>query len=401
MSLADVCAFLILVGLTAYIALAGADFGAPLWAALARGKDAEAIRNHTHEGMAPVWEANHVWLIFVFVVTWTAFPVVFGSVMSTLAVPLFIAAIGIIVRGTSYVVSSIKETRATGIVFALSSVITPFALGAALGGIAAGEVPIGNAQGDLFSSWLNPTSILVGVLAVALSAYLSAVYLAGDGARRGAHELAEAFRRRGLAAGALAGAIALGGLAVLSADADDLYEGLNSGAGLAAVIISGLAGIGTITLLYKRRFEPARFGAVLAVAAIVVGWAIAQSPDVIPGQPIDQAAASHSTLVALLISIGAGLLVLIPSLVLLFGLVLKGRFDDEPEEITEVDVPAGGGRKPRAAVVVALGVIGVPLTVFSNGGLLLGLGVIFMLVFTVAAFLLLADDPASPPAPSA
>src|ERR671923_458846 len=163
MELADVPAILILVGLAAYIVFAGADFGAGIWYLLAGpGAGGRPIRDFTYHAMAPVWEANHVWLIFVLVVTWTAFPTAFGSIASTLALPLFIAAVGIILRGTAYALRSgaapDRETEgATGLVFGVSSILTPFALRTVICGIAAGEVPVGNAEGDLFSSWLNPT----------------------------------------------------------------------------------------------------------------------------------------------------------------------------------------------------------------------------------------------------
>ena len=196
MELADVPAILILIGVAAYIVFAGADFGAGLWYLLAGpGPRGRPIRDFSYHAMAPVWEANHVWLIFVLVVTWTAYPTAFGSIMSTLAVPLFIAAVGIILRGTAYALRSgaapDRETEgATGFVFGASSILTPFALGTAIGGIAAGEVPVGNAEGDLWTSWLNPTSITIGVLAVVTSGYLAAVYLAGDAERNAEPELA-------------------------------------------------------------------------------------------------------------------------------------------------------------------------------------------------------------------
>src|SRR6476646_5043067 len=123
--------------------------------------------------MAPVWEANHVWLIFVLTVAWTAYPSAFGSIASTLTFPLFIAAVGIIFRGTAYALrsgaSTMRELSAIDTTFALSSILTPFALGAAVGGIASLRVPVGNAAGDLVTSWLNPTSITIGVIAVATS----------------------------------------------------------------------------------------------------------------------------------------------------------------------------------------------------------------------------------------
>ena len=226
-----------LAGLAAYVVLAGADFGAGIWHMLPAGRRAAAVREHTHRSMSAVWEANHVWLIFVLVVCWTAYPVAFGSIASTLAVPLLIASLGIIVRGIAYAMRSATEPGSeellVGGVFALSSLLTPFALGAAIGGIASGRVPVGNAAGDMWSSWLNPTSILVGMLAVATAAYLAAVYLAADAARLDDRDLAEAFRVRALAAGVLAGALALGGLGALAADAEPLFDDLVGGAGAA------------------------------------------------------------------------------------------------------------------------------------------------------------------------
>src|SRR5438552_1624125 len=142
----------ILVGLAAYAVLAGADFGAGIWVLLSQRRDQE-LRDHARHAMGPVWEANHVWLIFVLVVCWTAYPVAFGSIMSTLSTPLFVAAIGIILRGASYALrgqlDAAPQRRLIESVFALSSVLTPFALGTVVGGIASGRVPVGNARGDL------------------------------------------------------------------------------------------------------------------------------------------------------------------------------------------------------------------------------------------------------------
>src|ERR671926_241273 len=185
MVLADVLMGIILVGLVLYVVLGGADFGAPLWQVTAgRGPHADEVREHAHASMAPVWEANHVWLIFVLTVLWTAFPTVFGSIASTLSIPLFAAGVGIIIRGAAYALrTAVSTPRQIGLVdtmSAASSVLTPLALGMAVGGIASLRVPVGNAAGSDVSSWLNPTSAAIGVLAVAMSAYLSAVFLCGD-----------------------------------------------------------------------------------------------------------------------------------------------------------------------------------------------------------------------------
>src|SRR5262249_15674014 len=157
--------------------------------------------------------ANHVWLIFVITVFWTAYPKAFGSIASTLAIPLFIALIGIVFRGAAYALRSgaTTEREAGGIdtIFAISSILLPFALGAAIGAIATDRVPVGNAAGHLGSSWLNPTSIFIGVLAVAVCAYLAAVYLAADAAHDGDAALEQQFRLRALGSGVVAGAIAL------------------------------------------------------------------------------------------------------------------------------------------------------------------------------------------------
>jgi cytochrome d ubiquinol oxidase subunit II len=387
MALAEVPAVLILVGLAAYVVFAGADFGAGLWYLLAGpGRPGRATRDFSYHAMAPVWEANHVWLIFVLVVAWTAYPTAFGSIASTLALPLFLAAVGIILRGTAYALRSgapqDRETEgATGFVFGASSILTPLALGAAVGAIASGRVPVGNAEGDLVTSWLNATSLLIGALAVATAGYLAAVYLAGDAVREGKPELARAFRVRALAMGLVAGALAVGGLVVLREDARPLFDGLTSGAGLAAVILSALAGLVTLALVRAARYEPARFSAALAVAAIVAGWGIAQSPDLLPGLTIEDAAAGRSTLWALLISIAAGLVILVPSLALLYGLVLRGRFDLGAPAGQEPPQPqATRGARGLAAAAVTLLVAGVALTLFADG-IALAIGVLSLVGF--------------------
>ena len=381
MALAEVPAVLILAGLAAYVVFAGADFGAGLWYLLAGpGRRGRAIRDFSYHAMAPVWEANHVWLIFVLVVAWTAYPTAFGSIASTLAFPLFVAAVGIILRGTAYALRSgapqDRETEGvTGFVFGVSSILTPLALGAAVGAIASGRVPVGNAEGDLVASWLNATSLLIGALAVATAGYLAAVYLAGDAARAGAAQLARAFRVRALAMGLVAGALAVGGLVVLREDARPLFDGLTSGAGLAAVLLSALAGLATLGLVRAGRYEPARFSAALAVAAIVAGWGIAQSPVLLPGLTIEDAAAGRSTLWALLISIAAGLVILLPSLALLYGLVLRGRFDVGGAAGPEPPQPrAARGARGLAAGAGTLFVVGTVLTLFADDfGLAIGL----------------------------
>jgi len=336
--LPDLTAGVALLALTAYVVLGGADFGAGFWDLTAGGAERGApVRAMIKRAMSPVWEANHVWLIFLLVVLWTGFPEAFGSITSTLAIPLFVAALGIVLRGGAFALkgeaATIAEARALGATFALASVIVPFFLGAAAGAIAAGEVPVGNAGGDEWSSWTQSTSILVGALAVAAGAHLAAVFLGADARRAGEADLVHAFRARALGSGVVAGALAIAGLLVVRSDVPGLYDHLTSGAGLACVLASGAAGLVTLWLEWRERFEPARYTAAAAVAAIVAGWAVAQEPYLLPPDlTVHGAAAPDATLVALLVATGLGMLILIPALAWLFRLALSGRlaYEEQP-----------------------------------------------------------------------
>ena len=399
----------VLGGLALYTALAGADFGAGFWQLFAgRGERAARIRAHAHRSMGPVWEANHVWLIFVLTVFWTSYPRAFASIASTLAVPLFIAALGIILRGAAYALragaSGAGESAVIDTIFSVSSVLTPFALGAAIGAIATGRVTVGNASGHLFSSWLNPTSIFIGMVAVANCAYLAAVYLAADAARLGDRPLEQAFRRRALGAGVVAGAVALGGIVVVNRDSHRLFHALLTGDALAAVIVSSLAGVTTLALVWRRRFDTARFGAAVAVAAIIAGWALARWPTILPGLTIDDAASGHDTLVWIVVSVLVGAAVTFPSLGLLFGLTLTGGFEgDERPAIGGIAQrpPVGPRWAARAAASCFLGGIG--LLTFADAAWAHAIGVVCLFGFILGASLAivppaLADQAGNVPA---
>jgi len=347
----------VLAGLALYTVLGGADLGAGFWQlSAARDVDGERVREFAHRAMGPVWEANHVWLIFVLTVFWTSYPKAFGSIASTLAVPLFIALLGIIFRGAAY---ALREGAATprefgriDTMFACSSILVPFALGAAVGGIATDRVPVGNAAGHLWSSWLNPTSIVIGTLAVATSAYLAAVYLAADAAHDSEQTLERRFRLRALGSGVAAGAIAIGGLVVVNADDHSLVHSLLSGRALPAVIVSGLAGLSTLLLVYRRRYELARYGASLAVAAIVAGWALSRWPTILPNLTVHEAAAGHDTLVCVVVAVLGGAVLLFPALALLFRLTLAGRFRDGEHAV--VEHPTGTRAKVNVQLLARL-----------------------------------------------
>jgi cytochrome d ubiquinol oxidase subunit II len=323
MSLAEIVLAVMWIGLTAYALLGGADFGAGMWDLLAGGAQRGAAQRRLIEhAIGPVWEANHVWLIFVLVVLWTGFPPAFGAIASTLYIPLTLAAFGVIGRGSAFAfrktVQELPLRRLFGAVFAFSSVLTPFFLGTVAGAVASGRVPPGIAAGDIWTSWLNPTSVLGGVLAVGTCAYLAAVYLCRDALLDGDHTLAEHFRRRALTTGLLVGPAAFAGIFVLRADAPHLYQGL-TGRALPLMVVSGLAGLASLVLLYRRRFTLVRVTAALAVTAVIWGWAAGQYPYMlIPELTIAAAAANSTTLQAMLIALIGGSLLLVPSLVWLF-----------------------------------------------------------------------------------
>jgi cytochrome bd ubiquinol oxidase subunit II len=386
----------ILAGITAYTVLAGADFGAGIWT-LIPGTDREQVRH----AMGPVWEANHVWLIFILVVAWTCYPVAYGSIVSTLSVPLLIAAIGIIFRGTAYALRSqiSAGVRPVENLFALSSLLTPFALGTVIGAIATGRVPVGNAAGNLVTSWLNPVSILTGVLAVAFSGYLAAVYLAADARRIPERHVVPAYRIRALLSGAVAGALAVAGLLVVRSSAPALWHGLTNGAGLAMVCVCAVAGVTTMALVWRSVFGLARASAALAVAAVIGGWAAAQRPYLLPGLTVAQAAAGRATLVATIISVAVGAAVLVPSLVLLYTLFLRGKLDivDEPvaEAATGAGVPPGpaappGLRPPAVAFTAVTAAAAVILLVFTDSAWAQGLGAVCLIACAVRVFALVA-----------
>jgi cytochrome d ubiquinol oxidase subunit II len=338
--LADLAAAVLILALTAYAVLGGADFGAGFWDLTAGGAERGArLRGLVKQSMGPVWEANHVWLIVVLVVMWTCFPRAFGPLMETLYVPLFLAAVGIIFRGAAFALrgeaATISEARLLGATFALSSLLVPFFLGCAIGAVATGQVPAEGDPSDPLGSWTNAPSIFVGLMAVAVGAYLAAVFLAGDATRMALPDLAAAFRRRALGSAVVAGAFALGGLAVVESEAPDLYDGLTSGLGLGMVIVSALVGLVTIGLIWTNRFELARFSSAAAVGAILVGLALAQRPDFLPGElSFQDAAAGDPTLIATLIALALALAVIVPSLWWLFKLKLEGRLGERFEPIT-------------------------------------------------------------------
>jgi cytochrome bd ubiquinol oxidase subunit II len=318
-------AVVLFVGVTAYAIFGGADFGAGFWDLTAGGTERGARpREVIDHSIAPVWEANHVWLIFTFVVLWTCFPEAYASITLTLFVPLTIAALGIVLRGASFAfrkaVFRTRDRRNFGAAFAISSVIVPYCMGAVAGGIASGRVPAGGKAGDPVDSWVNPTSVLGGVLAVCVVAYLAAVYLVWDAHRLGDEPMVEYFRRRAVGAAVASGVVAFAGIFVLAADADYVFDGLKSRA-LPLVIVSAVCGAGTLWLLHRRQRRGARLGAIAAVASVVVAWGVAQWDYMLPESlTVKAAAAPSGTIAAVLVATGLAVVLILPAFGLLYTL---------------------------------------------------------------------------------
>jgi cytochrome bd ubiquinol oxidase subunit II len=328
MSKADAVAAVLWVGVTAYAVFGGADFGGGFWSLVAgRGERGSRARALVDWAIGPVWEANHVWLIFVLVVLWTGFSSAFEAVFSTLFIPLSLAALGIVLRGAGFAFHTTAR-RARGralaeLLFGLASLLTPFFMGTVVGAIAGGRVPVGNATGDPVTSWLNVLSLVIGALFVATGAYLSAVFLVSDARRADAPDLERYFGVRALGAAVVAGALAALGLVALHAHARFVYDGL-TGDGLPLVLLSAVCGLAVLVLLRRGARRGARALAVGAVAAVVWGWAVAQHPYLLPQKlTIADAAAPSATLTSVLIVFGAAVLLVLPSIGLLYTLVQR------------------------------------------------------------------------------
>jgi cytochrome d ubiquinol oxidase subunit II len=325
----DLTALVLFVAITAYAVFGGADFGAGVWDLVAGGAERGARpRDIIDHSIGPVWEANHVWLIFCLVVLWTGFSPAFSAITLTMFVPLTLAAVGIVLRGSSFAfrksVFRNRDRRNFGAAFALSSVLVPFCLGAVAGGIASGRVPAGGKTGDPVTSWLNPTSVLGGVLAIVVVAFLAATYMTWDARRLDDPEMIDYFRQRTIWAAVASGVVSLAGLFILRSDARYLYDGLTS-RGLPLMILSGLSGVAALVLTLRHEHRFARFAAILAVASIVVAWGVAQWDYMLPKtMTVAQAASPSGTLEAILVVTVVAALLIFPSIGLLYLLDQRG-----------------------------------------------------------------------------
>ncbi|MFD0027111.1 cytochrome d ubiquinol oxidase subunit II [Streptomyces sp. NPDC127172] len=338
--MADFIAWVMVLAIAAYACAGGTDYGAGFWDLLAggaeRGKRPRRLIDHA---MAPVWEVNNVWLIFILVIMWTGFPTMFQAVFSAMWLPLALAAVGLVLRGAGFALRKptrrLAQQRIYGAVFAISSLLTPFFLGAVLGGIASGRVEVGTtASAD---AWANGTSVLVGLLAIAATAFLGAVFLCSDALRFGGDDLVDYFRLRALIAFAAVVVLALIGLPVTHDDARYVWDGLTGGLGLLLIILAAVCGLATVLLVWRRSYGWSRYTSVAGVALVVGAWGFAQRPYVLPTSlTVAEAAGADHTLRWLMIVTAIAILLVGPALVLLYRLDTMG----ELEELTDADTRA-------------------------------------------------------------
>jgi cytochrome d ubiquinol oxidase subunit II len=314
-------ALVMLGSLTLYMLSAGADFGGGLWELFATGPRAGQQRKTIEKAIAPIWEANHVWLIIVVVLLFGAFPPAFAMVMTALHIPMTIMLVGIVLRGSAFVFRAYgDESPATRrrwtLVFAVSSIIAPLMLGISLGAISSGSIGIDSVTGrvttDFVSSWLAPFPIAVGLLTVCLCAFLAAVYLTLE---TDDPDLKSDFRRRALFSSAAVFVVAWATFFLSREGAPRIHAGLSEQAwSLPLQIGTGLAAVGAIAALWTRRFRLARRLAVAQVGLIVVGWGVSQYPYLVPPDlTIAAAAASLSVLKPMLGVLSIGLVILVPA----------------------------------------------------------------------------------------
>lgn len=325
--LSYIVAAIVVVALTVYAVLGGADFGGGVWDLFAAGPRAKEQRRAVAEAMGPVWEANHVWLIVVVVLLFVCFSAAFAALFTALNVALSLALIGIILRGAAFVfrahgAEASGEQSVWGVVFSAASIITPVLLGTCFGAIVSGNIRI-NADGSAsdYFAWFGFYPLLLGLLALAICAYLAAVYLTME--TQG--QLREDFRRRALYAWFAAVVLATIALPLSASSAPRIWSGLTSGLGLLLVPAAVIIGAVALWAVWQRRYIIARLAGVAQVVLIIWGWALAQSPYLLyPDVTVENAASADITLTSVLIALGVGAFILVPSMWLLYAM-FRGR----------------------------------------------------------------------------
>ena len=328
--LAPAVAASLLLSLILYALMGGADMGGGMWDLLAAGPRATRQRNLIAKSIAPIWEANHVWLILVVVVLFTGFPAGFAAMMTALNIPMTAMLIGIVLRGSAFIFRNYDSRsdavqRHWGAVFGIASVLTPFFQGLVLGALATGRIRVlnGHVTTGFFAGWLTLFALACGVFALGLFAFLAATYLTLDA--KDQSDLQDDFRRRAIGSGAAL--VPLAGIVFLAArqGAPEMFHGLTRWWAPLLLVATGFCSLGALGALWWRRFTAARLAAAGQVTLILVGWSLAQYPNLVtPDVTVANACAPDATLRLLVLALAAGALVLLPSLFFLFRL-FKGK----------------------------------------------------------------------------
>ncbi|NUS73584.1 MAG: cytochrome d ubiquinol oxidase subunit II [Corynebacteriales bacterium] len=336
MTTAELVLVIIGAGATAYALFGGADFGGGTWHLLIRGPRKHRARATIEHAMGPVWEANHVWLIFVLIGLFSAFPTAYGALSRALTVPIGLALIGIVLRGAAFVFAHNAYPVKDGVhhsptgalwhrAFAISSALTPAMLGLSLGALATGKL---SSSSDIWAPFTFPLAWWGAALTTAVAIMLAAVFVCADAKRQYGSDdpLVEDCRRRALISAIATGALALTGVPVLRDQAPNLADALFDRSPL-LIGLSVAAGLATIALLWARQYTWARLSAGLASAAVLWGWGWAQLPHFgIDGLTVESAAAPSATLTVIALILIAGFAVIIPALVVMFRV-----FQREPD----------------------------------------------------------------------
>lgn len=324
MPLETIVAGVMVGSLVLYALLGGADYGGGVWDLFAFGPRAREQRKLIAEAISPVWEANHVWLILVVVILFTAFPPAFAAIATALHIPITLLLIGIVLRGTAFTFRTYDlqrddVQRRWSLVFSIASIITPILLGTTLGAIASGTIRVDNGAvaSGFFRSWLAPFPLAVGFFALALFAFLAAVYLTVEARER---KLQEDFRMRAIISGVAVGLLALTVFILAKTGAPTVRAGISrSWWALGLHMLTAIFAIGAFVTLWTRRYSVARVCAAAQVTLILLGWAFAQFPHLVePDLTISSAAAPQVTLELLLGALAAGAILLFPSYYYLF-----------------------------------------------------------------------------------
>lgn len=321
---------LTVLALNLYVLLGGADYGGGVWDLLASGPRAQRQRDTIAHAIGPIWEANHVWLIVVVVVLFIAFPPAFAAIATALHVPLTLALLGIVLRGSAFTFRTYEfnrdlAQRRWGRMFAIASLITPVLLGVTVGALSSGRIRFLGTYfaAGFFETWLTRYSFLVGFFALALFAFLAAVYLTLEA--RDDPELQDDFRKRALAAAVATGVMALAVFLAAGEDAPLIRRGLlNRPWSWPLVLATTVSATGAAWALWSRRFQLARVLAAAQVTLILWGWALAQYPYLVaPDFTLANSKAPAVSLRLLALALLAGSLILMPALYYLFR-VFKG-----------------------------------------------------------------------------